>query len=119
MQGWVIVSVSVVVGLLVPLRVVVEESLVDARGSLWGDLRGDVEVPPGDPDGFGFAKIAIDPASGRLCFQLTLAGTDPPTAAHIHQAPPGLAGPVVVPLAAPADGLAKGCVDVDPALAAA
>ena len=43
-----------------------------------------------------------------------MAGTaDAPTAAHIHEGGPGVAGPVIVPLEAPADGLSKGCVEVD------
>jgi hypothetical protein len=38
----------------------------------------------------------------------------PATAAHVHEAPVGVAGPVVVPLTPPgADGTARGCVDVD------
>src|SRR5260221_5585343 len=53
------------------------------------------------------------PASGpgTVCFQLQASGiTLPATAAHIHQGPAGIAGPVVVPLSAPdAQGKAEGC----------
>jgi hypothetical protein len=38
---------------------------------------------------------------------------EPATAAHIHRAPEGVAGPVVVGLAAPTDGDSSGCLDVD------
>jgi hypothetical protein len=41
----------------------------------------------------------------------------PATAAHIHQAPAGVAGPVVVPLPTPdASGMAKGCITVQRSL---
>jgi hypothetical protein len=39
-------------------------------------------------------------------------GTDTPTAAHIHKGAPGVAGPPVVMLDAPASGMSKGCVAV-------
>ena len=80
--------------------------------SLSAELRGDTEVPPGDPDGFGYAQITVNVDTGELCFRLSVAGTDVPTGAHIHEGGPGVAGPVVVPLEAPTDGLADGCVDV-------
>ena len=87
--------------------------------SLGAPLSGGQEVPgPGDPDGFGFARITINLEAGELCFRLSVAHIDAPTAAHIHEAPPGVAGPVVVPLAAPVDGLVNGCVSVDLDLAA-
>lgn len=38
---------------------------------------------------------------------------DPATAAHIHRAPAGQAGPVVVTLSAPTEGMSSGCADVD------
>jgi hypothetical protein len=38
------------------------------------------------------------------------------TAAHIHVAPTGDAGPVVVGLAPPTSGLSSGCTSVDPLL---
>lgn len=81
-------------------------------------LTGAAERPgPGDPDGSGTASFRINPGQGRICYTLTVAGIDPATAAHIHRAPPGEAGPVVVPLEAPADGSSEGCAPVDRALA--
>ena len=42
-----------------------------------------------------------------------MSGIAPATAAHIHEAPAGQAGPVVVPLAAPTDGTSSGCVTLE------
>jgi hypothetical protein len=81
-------------------------------------LTGAAERPgPGDPDGTGTAEFRINPGQGRICYTLTVAHIDPATAAHIHRAPPTAAGPVVVPLEAPADGSSEGCATVDRALA--
>ena len=82
-------------------------------------LSGDEEVPgPGDPDGRGRAQIEINVADGTLCFDLFVRNIDPATAAHVHEAPMGVAGPVVVGLTAPSDGRSEGCVAVDPTLLA-
>ena len=80
------------------------------------DLTGAVEVPgPGDPDGSGTATIKINPGQKRVCFELSVTGIAAPTAAHIHEAPAGQAGPVVVTLATPAGTsdprTSQGCVD--------
>jgi hypothetical protein len=90
-----------------------------------GTFSGSVEVPAGDPDASGTALIRLNVAEGLVCFKLVVRGADPLTAAHIHQAPTGQAGPVVVPLATPtassSDGSvqqSKGCVSADPALIA-
>ena len=57
--------------------------------------------PHGDDDG-GTGSITINPGLGEVCFEfgaLTLtAGEALPNNAHIHRAPAGIAGPVVVPL---------------------
>ncbi len=81
-------------------------------------LQGENEVPTlGDLDGTGRATIRINPRKGEICFQLRVAGIAPATAAHIHEAPAGTAGPVVVGLTAPTSGTSKGCVAISTARA--
>ena len=43
----------------------------------------------------------------------SVADIAPAAAAHIHRAPAGVNGPVVVPLSAPTDGFASGCAEAD------
>ena len=73
----------------------------------------------GDPDGTGFFAGRINVGQGELCYTLEVSNIDPATAAHIHIAPAGEPGPVVIPLAAPTDGSSSGCVAVDRDLAKA
>ena len=74
-------------------------------------LTGAAEVPgPGDPDGSGTATITLNHGQGEVCFELTVSGIAPATAAHIHVAAVGVAGPVVVPLGPPTGGSSSGCV---------
>jgi len=81
-------------------------------------LTGAEEVPgPGDPDGTGFAAVTVNPGKGLVCYELSVSGIDPATGAHIHEAPFGEAGDVVVPLQPPTDGSSSGCAKVDRALA--
>jgi hypothetical protein len=80
------------------------------------DMTGAEEVPgPGDPDGSGFASLTFNPGLGEVCFELTVENiTLPATGAHIHFAPSGVAGPVVVPLVPPDEtGVSNTCVDAD------
>lgn len=80
-------------------------------------LTGAAEAPgPGDPDGTGTARLTLNPGKGEICFELTVANIAPATAAHIHEAPAGTAGPVVVGLTAPTSGTSEGCRSVDPEL---
>jgi len=81
-------------------------------------LTGAAEAPnPGDPDGSGLARIALYPDEGRICYVIEVDDVALPVrAAHIHEAPPGQAGPVVVALEAPTKGRSRACQDVDPAL---
>ena len=78
------------------------------------DLSGAEEAPgPGDPDGSGSATIIAIPPD-TVCYVLTAENIEPATAAHIHQAPPGEPGPVVVPLDNPPTyGASGGCTVVD------
>ena len=79
------------------------------------ELTGEEEVPPGDPAGSGSALI-VPVSPETVCFLLTASGIDPAMAAHIHEAPPGEAGPIVLPLTAPTNGASGGCSEADPAL---
>jgi len=112
-------SVVLALSLLLPAVVLAQGPTPPGNAySLFATLRGDNDIPPGDPDGFGYARVTIDLDDNTVCYQLSVAQTDPPVAAHIHSGGPGENGPVVVPFEAPTTGLSKGCVDVDPALAA-
>jgi len=76
-------------------------------------LSGAVEVPgPGDTDGRGAATVTVNPGKNQICYTLSVRNIDRATGAHIHEAAPGAAGPVVVPLKAPSTGSANGCVTV-------
>ena len=81
-------------------------------------LTGAEEVPgPGDPDGTGFAAVTVNPGKGLVCYELSVSGIAPATGAHIHEAPFGEAGDVVVGLEPPTDGSSSGCVEVGRTLA--
>jgi hypothetical protein len=79
-------------------------------------LSGAEEVPPADPDGTGFALITLNVGQATVCWELTVSNIAPATAAHIHKAPAGVNGPVVVPLSPPTTGSSSGCTTADPAL---
>jgi CHRD domain len=82
-------------------------------------MTGQQETPPADLDGIGVAAFEINPASGTICYQIAVAHLDGQvTAAHIHKAPPGVAGPIVVPLTPPVNGFVNACTTAAPALAA-
>ena len=77
-------------------------------------LTGTEEVPgPGDPDGTGFAAVTVNPGKGLVCYELSVSGIATATAAHIHEAPVGMVGPVAEELLPPTDGSSSGCVEVD------
>jgi hypothetical protein len=91
---------------------------VDGGRPLSATLTGPVEVPPGDPGGSGTAEFQVNIGQGRICFSLSVQHLSAPViAAHIHVAPAGQAGPIVVPLAAPVSGTSSGCAEVDRGLA--
>jgi len=82
-------------------------------------LSGANEVPTADPDGEGAAAVTIDPGNNQVCIDLRVANLDTVTAAHIHQAPAGSNGPVVVPAGVSFANLptptSANCVTADPA----
>jgi hypothetical protein len=80
-------------------------------------LSGAEEVPPADPDGTGFASITLNAGQSSVCWELSVSNIAPAFAAHIHAAPAGVNGPIVVPLSPPTSGSSSGCTEnVDPAL---
>jgi CHRD domain len=63
-------------------------------------MTGAQEAPgPGDPDATGSVDLRLNQGQGRICFDLDWANVDGTVfAGHIHIAPPGSPGPIVVPL---------------------
>ena len=60
-------------------------------------LSGQEERPgPGDANGYGAADFRIK--GNLICFRILAREIAPATAAHIHKAPPGDPGPIVVDL---------------------
>jgi CHRD domain len=74
-------------------------------------LTGAAETPVvGDPDGSGQAVVAVDATADRACVYTSVAAIDlPAVAAHIHTGAAGVAGPVVIPLTAPALAISASC----------
>jgi hypothetical protein len=107
-------ALVLVMGVVLPLLLADPAVAAQGQGTLSATLTGAAEVPgPGDPDGSGTAQVTIDVGHQTLCYQLTVSNIATPTAAHIHRGPVGVAGPVVVPLAAPVHGSSSGCLTVD------
>ena len=86
---------------------------------LVADLDGRAEVATeatnnrmvGDPNGVGEAYVfGIDGDPTTLCYVLLVDKIGTAVAAHIHEGAAGTNGPVVVNLAAPADGNAADCL---------
>ncbi len=61
-------------------------------------LSGANEVLPvvGDPDGSGTATLTIDDVALTISWSIIVANLDPVVADHIHSAPAGVNGPIVV-----------------------
>ncbi|MDH3518801.1 MAG: CHRD domain-containing protein [Acidimicrobiia bacterium] len=78
-------------------------------------LKATNEVSPGPLNGTGTANLWLNQGQGRICFSLTWSNqVANPTAAHIHKAPAGQNGGVVVPLflTTKTTSPASGCVSV-------
>lgn len=92
---------GLVVGALAGAVLVSSPATALAGGrTLTTSLTGAEEVPgPGDEDATGRARITLNQGSGTVCFRLAWAEVDGTVvAAHIHEAPAGEAGDVVVTL---------------------
>ena len=109
---------SLIIGLATTLALVL--ALAFAGGAIAGgapltaNLLGANERPnPGDPDGSGTFAATFNPGTGQVCYAYEVTGVDPLAAAHIHAAPAGVPGPVVIPLPPMSPTGGSGCVTAD------
>jgi hypothetical protein len=110
-------TVTILAMLLGTLAVLATPGRVAAQTHLIAELSGAEEVPgPGDPDGFAFVSLQLDPDAGEVCGHGEVGDIAEATASHIHEGAAGIAGPPVVTLPTPADGFFEGCVAADGAL---
>jgi hypothetical protein len=115
-----VIALVVIAAFAVPASAEFERPGVLAN-SLHAIMTGAKEAPgPGDPDGSGYARFLLSQRTGAVCYAIAVKNiTLPASAAHIHRAPAGVPGPVVVPLNPPdANGMSSGCAMVDPMLVA-
>jgi len=67
----------------------------------------------GDPDGVGTASLTLNAGQGFVCWSISASNILlPATASHIHKAPFGVSGPIMLPLSPPdATGHSSGCTE--------
>lgn len=119
-----IAAVSMVAGALVAAGASASASSTNAAtlgNFAFGVARmdGQQEISPvtgqpgaGDLDGRGtFAFVAFD---SKICYALSVRRIEPATMAHIHGAPRGVNGGIVVFLDTPTDGFSANCITAVP-----
>ena len=95
----------------------VDEAANEVVGNAFeATLSGASEVPPGDPDGWGRARVTINDAANTICTDLEVRDIGEITAAHIHRGAAGVNGPPVVTLDAPDDDDSDDCDTKDDTL---
>jgi hypothetical protein len=78
-------------------------------GKAMATLTGDAEVPgPGDPKGSGTVQVTLDPDTGEVCYELSVANIQEATAAHIHEGAMGQGGSRQSAPGGAQDGLCEG-----------
>ena len=65
----------------------------------------------GDPDGTGTATVTLNPGQNRVCWEITVSNVAAPTRGHIHNAPAGTNGGIVVDFFNSTPAPLTGCVD--------
>ena len=65
-------------------------------------MNGSQETPPNTSPAIGTAIVFVNPVTNRVCVFYSFSGlVAPAVAAHIHEAPPGVAGPIRIPFPKP------------------
>ena len=74
-------------------------------------MTGPAETPAGAPSGTAKAVVTLSTKTDKVCWTFkSLSGVTHPTYAHIHMAPAGKSGNIVVALSTGSKFLTKGCV---------
>lgn len=106
-RGVLVLGVAMIIGALA----------VPAMGGgrpLSAELAGSNEVPPSGSAATGTAHVTLNQGQGEVCVQIESGDFESMVlAAHIHAAPAGVNGGVVVPLTITTDGEVDGCFDAD------
>ncbi|WP_420473872.1 CHRD domain-containing protein [Noviherbaspirillum sp. ST9] len=71
---------------------------VTSTANFLSALRGSQEVPPTVSAALGSGTVLVNPVNRQLTAGVTTSGLTG-TAAHIHEAAPGVSGPIIIPLA--------------------
>lgn len=77
----------------------------EAIGAFGAQLTGDAEAPPVASAGAGSSLVILNDAQDQFAFFVQVTGIPSATLAHIHEAPPGVAGPPVFNLLALGGGV--------------
>ena len=69
---------------------------------LHATMTGSQETPPNNSPGTGSADVYVDADTNMVCVAYSFSNlVAPAVAAHIHEAPPGVAGPIRIPFPTP------------------
>jgi hypothetical protein len=107
-------SIAISLGLAMTFALVLAGGAMAGGRPISVGLTGAAEAPgPGDPDGSGTASFTFNPGTGEVCYDYSVTGIAPLAAAHIHVAPVGSPGPVVIPMPPTSPTGGSGCVTAD------
>ena len=97
---------------MVAATLVYTASATVPTNKLFATLNGAQEVPgPGDGNATGAALVALKPGSNQVCINIRFRRVDGTLSGmHIHQAPRGSSGPIVVDLGSALSTGGTGCV---------
>src|SRR3982751_4906927 len=90
----------------------VQETTVTSSPDFAAFQSGDQETPPNGSPAWSYAVFNVSADGSTITYSARVFGLANPTDAHLHLGPPGVAGPIVVPLMVPGQPGSSGCVNV-------